>query len=952
MRKLLSLVLFASAFVASAAKEYPESNFLQNPRQLVYEGKRSGEGYFSPDGKKIIFQSERLADNPFYQIFILDFETGDVSQVSPGTGKTTCPYFEYGGGKRILYSSSHLDPNAVQKQKDELEFRASGKKRRYAWDYEPEMDVFSADQDGKNIKRLTSELGYDAEACYSVDGKKIIYSSNAEIFAKKNLTADEKKKLEMDPSYFCDLFIMDADGKNKKKITNTPGYDGGPFFSYDGKKIIWRRFAEDGHSADVFTADLDGSNPKQITDFGSMSWAPFFHPSGEYIIFASNKYGFGNFEIFIVDKDGTKEPVRITNTEGFDGLAVFSPDGKNLCWTSARTKDASAQLFYAGWNHTAALAALAEAPARKKSLTATNFTPEIKADEMRAKVEYLASDELEGRMTGSEGTRLAANYIITQFEKNGIKPLGDKGYKYEFDFVKKIEINESQNSLNLNGKELKLYTDFTPDVSSESGKVEAEMVFAGYGIKTSTSSDITYNNYKDLDVKDKIVVIFDGLPENLKPEERKSMMRHSDLMYKVMTARELGAKGILVVSKRNVLPRPTQRSIPAKTGLFLANISKEVAATLFAEKKLILDTVYSQLSTLELPKFASFSFDKAKVSLAVNLEKKMSQDYNIVGMIPATKKSDEYIFMGAHYDHIGHGETSSRAEDKDKHEIHNGADDNASGTSLVMEMVEYYSELKKTKPEIFTKNLVFGFWSGEELGLLGSEAFITKKEMDLKKVSAYMNFDMVGMLKDNKLSAQGIGSSPDWKRILEKKNIVAGFDLALQEDPYIPSDGMAFYKANVPMLALFTGLHDHYHHPQDDAANLNYDGMERIGKFASLITTELLKMDKPIAFATVEMSQGQSSSARSFGVSIGTIPDYGSDAKGMKITGVRANSAAEKAGLKGGDIIIKLAGKVIQNIYDYTNLLGEIKAGEKYPLVIIRDGKEMNLEVIPGVANH
>jgi hypothetical protein len=947
--RILLLILFSFTLVSAKDSQSSESNFLSNTRQLVYEGKRSGEGYFSKDGKKLIFQSERLEDNPYYQIYILNFETGDVNLVSTGKGKTTCSYFDW-SSDRILYASSHLDPSAIDKQKAEIEFRASGKKRRYAWDYEPEMDIFSAKQDGSDIKRLTKELGYDAEGAYSPDGKYIIFSSNREAYTNKGLTKEEQVKLENDPSYFLDLYIMNSDGSNVRRITDEKGYDGGPFFSYNGEKIIWRRFAEDGHSADVYTADKDGSNQKRITNFESMSWAPMYHPSMKYIVFCSNKHGYSNFEIFIVDVEGNKEPVRVTYTDGFDGLPVFSPDGNNICWSSTRTKDASSQLFYAKWNHTAALEAIENAPLRKET-NKVAFTNEIKEEELKAKVEFLASDALEGRMTGSEGIRLAADYIITQLQEAKVKPLASS-YKNSFDFVQKIEVDENKTTFSINDKSLKLYEEFSPDVSSENGEFTGELVFAGYGIKTSAASELEYNSYKGLDVKGKFALILDNMPDGIKDNEKKILTRNSEIMFKVMMARELGAKGLLVVSKRNKLPKPVQRQVVARSGIPIHYISQEIANDLLKSKGYSLDTVYSLLNTITPPPFASFKFDKVSIKTTIELNKKVSQDNNIVGYIPASSPSKDYVVIGAHYDHIGKGEYSSRAEDKDRNLVHNGADDNASGTALVLELAEYFSKLKETNPTLFKKNLVFALWSGEELGLIGSKAFLDKCPIDTKDIKAYLNFDMVGMLKDNKLTLQGLGSSSDWKKLIEKKNIVAGFDLQLQDDPYIPSDGMEFYKANIPMIAFFTGLHDAYHHPKDDIENLNYEGEERIAKFASLIIQDLIKEDKNINFTKVSMTASPVNTGRGYGVSLGTIPDYGADANGLKINGVKANSPAEKAGLKGGDVITKLNGKVIKNIYDYTNMLGELKAGQTYKMNVLRGKEILELEVTPGASSH
>jgi Tol biopolymer transport system component len=363
---LLSLAgAWAVTAQQASAPAAQERELLSRVRRLTVEGKRAGEGYWSPDGKRLVFQSEREPANPFYQIYVMDLGTGDVKRISPGMGKTTCAFFRPKSDE-ILFSSTHHDPRSKQFQDEELAFRASGKERRYSWDYDPEMDIYAYTEKSGTLKRLTDARGYDAEAAYSPDGQWIAFSSMREIYARTPTEA-EKKQLEVDPSYFAEIYIMRADGSGQKKLTSVPGYDGGPFFNHDGSRIIWRRFDESGLIANVFSMQLDGSDVRQITDFGAMSWAPYEHPSGAYIVFASNKLGFENFEVFMVDSQGTREPVRVTYSDGFDGLPVPSPDGRQLAWTSSRSggTGSAGQLFLAQWNHEKALEAIKSAPLRK-----------------------------------------------------------------------------------------------------------------------------------------------------------------------------------------------------------------------------------------------------------------------------------------------------------------------------------------------------------------------------------------------------------------------------------------------------------------------------------------------------------------------------------------------------------------------------------------------------------
>lgn len=956
-----------------------EAAFLSNTRQLIYEGRRSGEGYFSQDGKALILQSEREPGNPFFQIYILDLETGDSHLVSTGLGKTTCAFFRPGMNE-VLFASSHLDPEVELHQKHELELRASGKQRRYSWDYDAHMDIFSANRNGSGRKRLTHADGYDAEGAYSPDGSKIVFCSLRQAYGS-DLSDEHKKLLAIDPSYFGEIYIMNADGTNQTRLTDAPGYDGGPFFSPNGERIIWRRFEENGALADIYTMRTDGSDVRRMTDFKTMSWAPFYHPSGKYVLFASNKLGFANFEIYMVDAAGERQPVRVTYTDGFDGLPAFSPDGTKLCWTSNRTRDKKAQLFIANWNHAAALAALSEAPMRGHEQTSNSqnvmvakmvaangglspgnsdadaFSPKIRSADFEAIVDYLASDKLEGRMSGSNGTRLAADYISARLQEIGLKPLGDNGtYLQQFEFTSGMKIRQRENLLEISTpqgtKSFTVEQDFRPLAFSTNGEVAGEVVFAGYGL--AVPDERGADAYAGLDVKDKIVLILRYVPEDIEMDRRQKLNMYAGLRYKAMIAREHGAKALLVVSGPNspkagqLVPLSYDNS-SASSGIVAASVSGEIADLLFSASGKTLKEVQSELDQ-ENPHYEGrFLMPDIKVKITAGVERIRKQDYNVVAVLPATAQDpDGAVVVGAHYDHIGFGEIGSLARKGEEGQIHNGADDNASGTSTVLELAAALAAAQKEKPEAFKRDVIFTLWSGEELGIIGSSAFTENPPVPVTSMAAYVNFDMVGRLHDNKLLLQGTGSSSVWNKMIEKRNVVAGFDLVLQEDPYQPTDITAFYPKGVPVLGFFTGSHEDYNRPTDDPETLNYAGMERIGKFAKLLILDLVKSPDRPDYIKVERTKSEGGSRESMRAYLGTIPDYvGGDSDGVKLSGVSGNGPADKAGLKGGDIIVEFAGKKITNIYDYTYALDAVKIGEPVEVVVLRDGEKLTLTIVP-----
>ena len=961
MRLLVLLIVVIAAMPAFA-----ETSPISKTRQLTFEGKRAGEGYFSADGGRMIFQSERTDTNPFYQMYVLDLETGDIDRVSPGIGKTTCGWI-HPDGKRALFASTQFDTEAEKKMKAELEFRASGKTRRYSWDYDPTYDIVETVLGTGEYKRLTDAHGYDAEGAYSPDGKRIVFASNRHAYSQE-LSKEDAEKLERDPSYFMDIYVMSSDGSDVKRLTTSNGYDGGSFWNADGSKITWRRFSEDGARAEVFTMNADGSDQRQLTDLGVMSWAPYFHPSGDYLVFATNLHGFANFELYIVDAEGARKPVRITDREGFDGLAAFSPDGRKVTWTSNATPKKQSQIFLADWNHEAAKHLLAQAPAKQATAAPAmkETTAGISTDDLKKHVLALASEEMGGRLTGTDGEKLATAYVAGAFEALGLAPAGDKASMFQaFEFTAGVALAEgSALTVSVDGepKTLSIDTEWRPLAFSRTGAAkEASVIFAGYGIVAPAAGDRkALDSYGELDVKDKWVLLWRGMPGDLPAERRTELSRFADLRYKASVAKSRGAIGVIFAPPQreafaDALPRLAYEATSGVSGLPAVAVSRKASARMLS---ILGDDLKAMTETIEGGKSAGRDLIGVSLSGNIALTFKKRSGRNVLARLELDGKDKgglPPLVIGAHVDHLGKGETSgSLASGKDKGKVHYGADDNASGVAALIEVAQKLAADHKAGKLKATRDVVFAAWSGEELGLLGATHFVedlieTSGAEDLSDlVTAYLNMDMVGRLED-KLVVGGLGSSDIWAREIERRNAVVGLPIVTSDDTYLPTDATAFYLKGVPILSLFTGAHTDYHTPRDTADKLNYEGMHDIARFVALIARSRLRADEEPKFVKVARPEGRTG-RRMSNVFLGTIPDYAKDGvKGVPISGVVKDGPAEKAGLTGGDVLVGLAGQDLENIYDYVRTLNGLKPGEEVDIAVERDGERQTFKILPGV---
>ncbi len=572
----------------------------------------------------------------------------------------------------------------------------------------------------------------------------------------------------------------------------------------------------------------------------------------------------------------------------------------------------------------------------------------------RARVETLASDKFDGRLTGSPGERLAGDFLITELKRIGAKPLpGLSDFRVPFTFTAGSKDGGSTVTLTPAGGAQQTFAAPANALAlsfSDTAEAGGAVVFAGYGLVVPDSQNFGYDSYTGLDVKDKVVIVLRYFPEDADQQTRSILARYADLRYKAQAARQRGAKAMLVVTgprspnAGNTVPMGFDTAI-AGSGIAAASISGEAANAIFTAAGKSLEVVQKELDSGN-PHVAGFAIPNLTVAVNAKVLRQQQTGNNVLAYLPATTPvtgvPHPWVAVGAHYDHLGHGTTGgSLAAKEDAGQIHHGADDNASGSATVLGVAEALSQQPRRR------HLLVGFWSGEELGLLGSNAFVTKPPMPLDQIAAYLNFDMVGRVQDNKLTVQATGTSAMWPKLLEQANVAAGFDLVLQEDPYQPTDVGSFNQASVACLTFFTGAHVDYHKPSDTADKINYEDLDRVAELATAIVKRLMDADQTPQFTKVEQKTETGGGRAGLRLFTGTIPDYAGDVKGLLLGGVIGGGPAEQAGLQKGDVIVEIAGQSITNIYDYTYALELLKIGQPAKVIYLRGGEKKETTLTP-----
>lgn len=449
-----------------------------------------------------------------------------------------------------------------------------------------------------------------------------------------------------------------------------------------------------------------------------------------------------------------------------------------------------------------------------------DVSEEIKFDELKAHVNYLASDELEGRLPGTTGGQKAAEYIREQLNALNIKLLGENGFQY-FDVAKGIEAGEN-NYLRIAGASLEFGKDYLPLSYSANGEFNAGLIFAGYGFNFKDDS-VSWNDYELIDVKNKWVIILRGSPDDSHSSVYQSQ---SSLRKKILKAKDAGAAGVIFISgekfdEKDELFELDYAMREPSAGLPVIQLKRNIVDKLFSQFEVTTSILEKQLNENLSPN--SFVIDET-ISMNINLKKVNSKTENVIALLEGNDPilKDEYIVIGAHYDHLGYGGGGTGSRRPDTTAIHNGADDNASGTSAIIEIFE---KLAANKTEL-KRSIIFVAFTAEEMGLIGSKYFVDNSPVDIKKIKFMLNLDMVGRMKESgrEFSASGTGTGIGIPEMIDKYADEMNLTIAKSSEGFGPSDHASFYASDIPVMFLFTAMHDEYHTPKDKADLINFDG--------------------------------------------------------------------------------------------------------------------------------
>jgi len=566
---------------------------------------------------------------------------------------------------------------------------------------------------------------------------------------------------------------------------------------------------------------------------------------------------------------------------------------------------------------------------------------EITKKELKEYVSFLASDSLKGRKPGTPEGVVAANYIGDYFKDLGYKPFGKSYYQY-FDVVTEV-IAGKGNYLKVGDYSAAVGKDYTPLNYSTNAKVDAQVVFAGFGFDINEDS-LKWNDYANIDVKGKWALVLRADPELDNADSK--FIPYVNERLKVLTAKEKGAAGIIFVTgvqfdKRDKLMKLAADQTESNLGIPALNVKRTVANKILEKSGKTIEELETSLNKNKKPE--SFNTE-TKVSALAKVEFKKVKTQNVVAYLKGSDKKlcKEYIIIGGHYDHLGFGGRTSSSQMPDSVAIHYGADDNASGVASVMEIAE---KLAKNRKKLKRSVIVMAF-GAEEIGLIGSKFFTSNPMVDLKDVKAMINIDMVGRLKESKdLLIGGVGTSTESEELL--KNLLGNKDLKLSfsYNGFGPSDHAAFYIENIPVFFFSTGAHADYHTPLDVVEMVNFDGLKLLTDYIYDLSLNITNRDKNLSFKeSGPKGRAKTKPSRGSKVTLGIMPNFGkSDNKGLRVDAVTPERPAYNGGIKKGDVIVAIEGGEIHNIYEYMAQMGKLKPGQTITVDIMREGVKIVL---------
>lgn len=578
------------------------------------------------------------------------------------------------------------------------------------------------------------------------------------------------------------------------------------------------------------------------------------------------------------------------------------------------------------------------------------------SNNIKKHVEFLSADQLQGRLTGTTGEKIATQYVADVFHQLGLVPAGDNGTYFQiFHFTAGVLFGK-KNACTLitkkgENKQLILGQTWQPLPFSDNNVFHiTELILAGYGITAPAKGKLpAYDSYQNLNVKNKWVVVFRNLPTNITLEKNQQLNPYASLRYKAFTAKEHSAKGIIFVNGTNTQKQewlPVAFDTSVGSGIAAISVTDNVMNDLLLPFHYSLQTLKNSLDTGKSLPLTHIT--PVQITGEIDIAPRIQTGRNVLGKLE--QGGNPMIVIGAHVDHLGHGEFSgSLANKNERGLIHNGADDNASGVASLLEVARLLTNETAKGKRLGNKDILFAAWSGEELGILGSSHFVKSARKKTQfalhaQIDANLNVDMVGHLR-GKLVLQGTGSSKAWPELIAQLPIHQHAILITQTDPYLPTDSTVFYLQGVPILNFFTGAHESYHTPRDKAESINYSGVKTI---ADILTEIVLRLEqKPHAIPFCKIRKIAHESSGGMRVYLGTIPDYASTENiGVTLSGVKKDSPAEQANLQENDVIIELAGKKMNNIYDYSYRLNALPIGKPVSMVVLRNHKKLSLTIV------